>query len=665
MLRKQPKSKTKVSSGQPTKGGWQMDKAEKNKGSGIKNLFKMMLLFLGVGLIGVSFFLSSDGGVASITADEKNNDNNGKLVHVTGKLSSKALEDPMFLIGYEGVGLKRIVEMYQWVESNGEYAKEWKSEIVALSEDASDKVNPPEMSFLSESWKVEKVDLGTFGLSESIVEKVVNYTPLELNQENFSKLNQHGQAAFKLHEGMYFWGHDQNNPLIGDIRVRFEVAEAATYSVLAKQTGGNLSAYSDGGATIEKVARGNVSLETMLKGVDSVGGGIMPLILRVIGGISFVLFVLTIVLGKKNSSKAAKEQVADGKEAVSDNQPQQNTDSIPASTENKTAAIDDGFNSDNIDDEVLEDIEMQEDGYGYEPEDTGNENAMPPSLAAAEETYDNFSDDIPENIDMPYEDDDDDNEVPEGIEIIGGDDFEEESPRADSSEFESSPEEYETEDDNETSEGIEIIEEELDELPETDDNDSLEFESLSEDEQEDDNEPEGIEIIDEDDFEEEVPKKNSLEFEPSSKAPEPDDNEVPEAIDIIEEGLDVLPETEDDSPLEFEPLSEDKQEYDDIIIEDFEEEFNEGGTAEAENAEEVPDLPNPREFLNKNPSGNAEENLVEEDEVSFEIDAGNIPDNFDPNAEMEIDTDEDIEIDYDAYIDEEPDTDTESNDEKK
>jgi len=657
MLRKQPKSKTKVSSGQPTKGGWQMDKAEKNKGSGIKNLFKMLLLFLGVGLIGVSFFLSSDGGVASITAEEKNNDNNGKLVHVTGKLSSKALEDPMFLIEYEGVGLKRIVEMYQWVELGGEYAKEWKSEIVALSEDAGDRVNPPEMSFLSESWKVEKVDLGTFGLSESIIEKVVNYTPLELNQENFSKLNKHGQAAFKLHEGMYFWGHDQNNPLIGDIRVRFEVAEAATYSVLAKQTGGNLSAYSDGGATIEKVARGNVSLETMLKGVDSVGGGIMPLILRVIGGLSFILFILTLVLGRKNSPKLAKEPTDKSKEAVSENQPQQNTDSIPASTENKNAAIDDGFNSDNIDDEVLEDIEMQEDGYGYEPEDNDNENSMPPYLASAEESYNDFSDNIPDSIDMADEDEDD-NELPEGIEIIGGDDFEEEAPKAGSSEFESSPEEYETEDNNEAPEGIEIIEEEID--------DSLEFAPLPEGEQEDDDNevPEELEIIG-DDFEEETPKKNSLEFEPSPKEAETEDyNEAPEVIDIIEEGLDSSPKTEDDNSLEFEPLSEDKQEYDDIILEDFEEEFNDGENVETENAEEVPDLPNPREFLNKNPSGEATENIVaEEDEVSFEIDAVNIPDDFDPNAEMEIDTDEDIEIDYDAYIDEEPDT--ESDNEKK
>ena len=57
------------------------------------------------------------GGLSTIPADEVHSNNDGKFVHLTGKLhSSETLQDPLFGVSGNYLKLERNVEMYQWTQ---------------------------------------------------------------------------------------------------------------------------------------------------------------------------------------------------------------------------------------------------------------------------------------------------------------------------------------------------------------------------------------------------------------------------------------------------------------------------------------------------------------------------------------------------------------------
>ncbi|MCD6454362.1 MAG: hypothetical protein J7L62_03575 [Candidatus Aminicenantes bacterium] len=93
------------------------------------NAFKGILF--GFLLIGISFVLlfwnegravktmktlkEGKGIVVPIRADKLDPENNGKLVHVTGKATTEEiLEDSVFNVSIRAIKLKRVVQMYQW-----------------------------------------------------------------------------------------------------------------------------------------------------------------------------------------------------------------------------------------------------------------------------------------------------------------------------------------------------------------------------------------------------------------------------------------------------------------------------------------------------------------------------------------------------------------------
>ena len=95
----------------------------------IGNAFKGILF--GFLLIGISFVLlfwnegravktmktlkEGKGIVVPIRADKLDPENNGKLVHVTGKATTEEiLEDSVFNVSIRAIKLKRVVQMYQW-----------------------------------------------------------------------------------------------------------------------------------------------------------------------------------------------------------------------------------------------------------------------------------------------------------------------------------------------------------------------------------------------------------------------------------------------------------------------------------------------------------------------------------------------------------------------
>eukprot|EP00658_Telonema_sp_P-2_P085768 TRINITY_DN984_c0_g1_i6.p1 TRINITY_DN984_c0_g1~~TRINITY_DN984_c0_g1_i6.p1 ORF type:complete len:430 (-),score=96.60 TRINITY_DN984_c0_g1_i6:28-1317(-) len=124
-----------------------------------------------------------------ISAHHVLDDNSGKLIHATHKLSVDApVLDPVFQISREAISLTRTVEMFQWAEhkeshdrklSNGEiettttysYKKEWSSSVHDSQSfrHPTGHMNPSDKNYQDDTTKAAVVNFGGFELSERLV----------------------------------------------------------------------------------------------------------------------------------------------------------------------------------------------------------------------------------------------------------------------------------------------------------------------------------------------------------------------------------------------------------------------------------------------------------------------------------------------------------------
>jgi hypothetical protein len=417
MARKSPKKSKSLFDKQSTKGGWQISNTVEHKKYASVSFLLFLFLVIGITLIAGSFLLSSGEKIISISSSDNKSDNNGKIVHVTGELDSSTFKDPMFQISHTGIGLNRIVEIYQWVESEGAYNKEWKNEIVVLQNNsaaAEGHSNPSEMPFFSESWKVDKIKFGTFEISESLQKKIISYKPIELTQDDFAKLNEHGQKAFKLFEGKYFFGLDPNLPNIGDLRVSFEGASADKYTILAKQQGGTLTGYSGDSGLIEEARLGVVDLKSMSSALETSDNTLLQWILRVAGGVFLLLSAIVTIFGKKktltnmNSLKPAVH--------LPNANPYKTEETRTPKEPNKPVMENDNFS--NYDDEFAEEITPDSNVDNYNAVPAISQTASVDSFESGFQSPKNFS--ANEDGFTPYNSEGD---FEVGVEVIGADDF--------------------------------------------------------------------------------------------------------------------------------------------------------------------------------------------------------------------------------------------------
>lgn len=138
------------------------------------------------------------GAVVSVEISRVDSANEGKLVHVSGKVeTTDELSDPIFGISAKAISLSRTVEIYQWVETattkrvkKGDkeedlttysYNLEWCAEPVD-STNFKDKdpryVNPPfALPYSDETKFARNVTLGAFALSESDISRIGGAKP--------------------------------------------------------------------------------------------------------------------------------------------------------------------------------------------------------------------------------------------------------------------------------------------------------------------------------------------------------------------------------------------------------------------------------------------------------------------------------------------------------
>jgi len=147
---------------------------------------------------------AQDAFVRLPSATDVNYDNDGKLVHVSHRVSvDSPATDPDFGLSRESVSLQRNVETYQWVEhhstkerklQNGEtevkdiytYTKEWRSGGMANS----NSFKHPEghynenaaASYSSQHFSAGGVRLGTFALGSALLSQLTHSSPVPLDR---------------------------------------------------------------------------------------------------------------------------------------------------------------------------------------------------------------------------------------------------------------------------------------------------------------------------------------------------------------------------------------------------------------------------------------------------------------------------------------------------
>ncbi|XP_061640505.1 transmembrane protein 43 [Phyllopteryx taeniolatus] len=184
--------------------------------------------------------------------------NNNRLVHLSAPLrTSKTLNDPNYRVEVQAVKLKRLVEMYQWVEyqesqdyqENGEtktettytYNTEWKSELIN-SRNFDKEIghqNPSAMAVESVTVVAPQVQVGPFTLSKGLVHQINNFQTLSLTDLTSSD----SDPFLTISDDYFYHTRQPKRPEVGDVRVSFSFAglsgdgPAQTVSVVAKQSG--------------------------------------------------------------------------------------------------------------------------------------------------------------------------------------------------------------------------------------------------------------------------------------------------------------------------------------------------------------------------------------------------------------------------------------------
>ncbi|MFZ1814766.1 MAG: TMEM43 family protein [Rhizobiaceae bacterium] len=203
------------------------------------------------------------GLVVSIDSYVADPANDGKLVHVAGKLEPHGTpSDDMFAVSAPGaLRISRSVEMYQWKEEQRSetrnkvgggtetvttftYVREWSARPIDSSafREPSGHANPP-MPVEASTVTVPQANLGAFVLSSSQLSSFGSDAEIPLPPEALAKarstLSRYDLAAV----ANTIVSGSATAPQVGDLRISWKAAKAESASIIARQSANALVAY--------------------------------------------------------------------------------------------------------------------------------------------------------------------------------------------------------------------------------------------------------------------------------------------------------------------------------------------------------------------------------------------------------------------------------------
>ena len=238
------------------------------------------------------------GAVVSVAPDQVAPANEGKLVHVTGPISTDGpVVDEDLGVQADAVKLVRNVSMYQWIEEEKsetrkklgggeetvttyEYKKDWSSSPVDSSafQVPEGHENPGEFPLPSATFVADPVRLGAFTLSEEQLSQLDEAKDLPVDAAAAESLPE-GMTA-TVDKGAFYLGANPATPAIGDVRISFQVVNPAQASVVGVQTGSTFAPYAaEAGDSILMVEEGAHTSAEMFQTAQS-ANTVMTWILR-------------------------------------------------------------------------------------------------------------------------------------------------------------------------------------------------------------------------------------------------------------------------------------------------------------------------------------------------------------------------------------------------
>lgn len=230
---------------------------------------------------GASIVENSDPAVIDPSQD-------GKLIHFTGETRTPSiLTDNTFSISENAIKLKRIVELFQWSESteietvegmdgNTEtitsyaYQKVWDDQLIDSTgfQERLGHENPQNKPLENEEQVAAPVSVSAYTLPDRLVRSLSDYERLSLNSDLLAGLPNTQQEQWQVFNNYIYQSDNPSNPLIGDVRIWYQIIRPGMVSVIAKQNGDSLEPYqTENGRSIEMIRTGQVAAEEMFEGV--------------------------------------------------------------------------------------------------------------------------------------------------------------------------------------------------------------------------------------------------------------------------------------------------------------------------------------------------------------------------------------------------------------
>ncbi len=233
--------------------------------------------------------------VVSVSADQVDPANEGKLVHVGGLVTTDGvLEDPLFGVSQPVLLLERGVEMYQWKEisqtatasetgsssssGSGEgssskttyvYEKVWSNQLIpsASFKEPAGHSNPGEMPVAAKQWLSQDAMLGAFRFPTGLIGRLPGAEDLIITNNDY---RYEESQPYTLRNGVLYLGAAPDEPAIGDVRVSWKILRPGEASVIARQVRDSFEPFTTkAGTRIEMVEPGILSAEFMFAGAEA------------------------------------------------------------------------------------------------------------------------------------------------------------------------------------------------------------------------------------------------------------------------------------------------------------------------------------------------------------------------------------------------------------
>ena len=194
------------------------------------------------------------------------------MIHVSGKaITKKTIKDPTFNIAVNALALKRVVQMFQWVETKDEksgqyqYTKKWKTKIIDAKKFQKIKghTNPANMPFESNILRAKFVTVAGFYLSKGMIKEIKGFKPYN-SKKQFS-IPKLAHLSLTRKDNYLYFNKSQESSTIGDIRVQFMTIPHHEISIIAKKEYDNLVPFTTSlGRKISMVTENLVSSNEMI-----------------------------------------------------------------------------------------------------------------------------------------------------------------------------------------------------------------------------------------------------------------------------------------------------------------------------------------------------------------------------------------------------------------